>query len=67
MTQDTLQTEIGKGIGTIRMNRPDVHNAFDDGLISALTAELMGTVQGAGSPIAGLTVTLYAVGTGTPT
>jgi hypothetical protein len=34
---------------------------------SALAAELIGTVQGAGSPIAGSTVTLYAAGNGTPT
>jgi len=35
-----LQTEIKEGVATIRMNRPDVHNAFDDALIAALTAEL---------------------------
>src|SRR5882672_4468649 len=35
-----LQTEIRGGVATIRMNRPDVHNAFDDALIAALTAEL---------------------------
>ncbi len=35
-----LQTDIREGIATIRMNRPDVHNAFDDVLIAALTAEL---------------------------
>jgi methylglutaconyl-CoA hydratase len=35
-----LQTEIRDGVATIRMNRPDVHNAFDDVLIAALTAEL---------------------------
>jgi methylglutaconyl-CoA hydratase len=40
VTQDALQTEIAKGIATIRMNRPAVHNAFDDVLISALTSEL---------------------------
>lgn len=40
MNQDTLQTEIRDGVATIRMNRPDVHNAFDDALIAALTAEL---------------------------
>ena len=40
MSQDTLQTEINQGVGTIRMNRPDVHNAFDDVLIAALSAEL---------------------------
>lgn len=35
-----LQTEIKDGVATIRMNRPEVHNAFDDVLIAALTAEL---------------------------
>ena len=35
-----LQTEISEGVATMRMNRPDVHNAFDDALIAALTAEL---------------------------
>jgi methylglutaconyl-CoA hydratase len=40
MNQDTLQTEIKDGVATIRMNRPEVHNAFDDALIAALTAEL---------------------------
>ena len=40
MSQDTLQTEINQGVGTIRMNRPEVHNAFDDVLIAALSAEL---------------------------
>ena len=37
---DTLLTTIDAGIATIRMNRPDVHNAFDDALIEALTLEL---------------------------
>ena len=40
MNQDTLQIEIRDGVATIRMNRPDMHNAFDDALIAALTAEL---------------------------
>jgi methylglutaconyl-CoA hydratase len=40
MNQDTLQTGISDGVATIRMNRPDVHNAFDDALIAALTADL---------------------------
>ena len=35
-----LQIEICDGVATLRMNRPDVHNAFDDALIAALTAEL---------------------------
>ena len=34
--------------------------------ISALAADIAGNVQGAGSPIAGSTVTLYAAGTGAP-
>jgi methylglutaconyl-CoA hydratase len=40
MNNDTLQTGISEGVATIHMNRPDVHNAFDDALIAALTAEL---------------------------
>jgi len=35
-----LQAEIEDGVATICMNRPDVHNAFDDVLIVALTEEL---------------------------
>ena len=35
-----LQTEIKDGVATLCMNRPEVHNAFDDVLIAALTAEL---------------------------
>ena len=35
-----VQSEFRDGVATIRMNRPDVHNAFDDVLIAALTAEL---------------------------
>ena len=34
--------------------------------LSALAAELTGTVQGANQPIAGSTVTLFAAGTGAP-
>jgi methylglutaconyl-CoA hydratase len=40
MNQGMLQTEINDGVATIRMNRPEVHNAFDDALIAALTSEL---------------------------
>ncbi len=40
MTNQALQTEIQRGIATVRMNRPDVHNAFDDHLIAELTTEL---------------------------
>lgn len=35
-----LLTEIEQGIATVWLNRPDVHNAFDDALIAELTAEL---------------------------
>ncbi|HEX4986933.1 MAG TPA: enoyl-CoA hydratase/isomerase family protein [Burkholderiales bacterium] len=40
MDQTTFQTEVAGGIATLRMNRPDVHNAFDDALIAGLTGEL---------------------------
>ncbi len=40
MTNKALQTEIREGVATVRMNRPDVHNAFDDHLIAELTTEL---------------------------
>ncbi|HWA14586.1 MAG TPA: enoyl-CoA hydratase/isomerase family protein [Burkholderiales bacterium] len=35
-----LKTEIRDHVATIWLNRPDVHNAFDDALIAELTAEL---------------------------
>ena len=40
MTNQALQTEIQGGVATVRMNRPDVHNAFDDHLIAELITEL---------------------------
>ncbi|MEO8165500.1 MAG: enoyl-CoA hydratase-related protein, partial [Betaproteobacteria bacterium] len=40
MTESTLLTDIRDGVATVRLNRPAVHNAFDDALIAALTAEL---------------------------
>lgn len=41
MNPSAIITDIdGKGIATVTMNRPEVHNAFDDALIRALTAEL---------------------------
>jgi methylglutaconyl-CoA hydratase len=40
MTQDALQIDVKDAVATICLNRPDVHNAFDDVLIAALTAEL---------------------------
>lgn len=36
----TIQLDDHAGVRTLRMNRPDVHNAFDDGLIAELTAAL---------------------------
>ena len=41
MTQQPLQTDIKDHVATLRMNRPDVHNAFDDALIAALTVEMV--------------------------
>lgn len=41
MSEDTLTVEHDAGIARITMNRPAVHNAFDDALI----AELTGTLQ----------------------
>jgi methylglutaconyl-CoA hydratase len=35
-----LKTEIRDHVATVWLNRPDVHNAFDDALIAELTAEL---------------------------
>jgi methylglutaconyl-CoA hydratase len=35
-----LKTEIRDHVATVWLNRPDVHNAFDDALIAGLTAEL---------------------------
>jgi methylglutaconyl-CoA hydratase len=38
---DTLHSTIdAAGIATLTLNRPELHNAFDDGLIAALLAEL---------------------------
>jgi len=37
-----LQTEIdSRGCATLRLNNPDLHNAFDDRLIAELTADLV--------------------------
>ncbi len=39
MTETTLDIAIdGRGVATVTMNRPDKHNAFDDGVIAELTA-----------------------------
>lgn len=41
MSEPTILTEINKrGVATVTMNRPALHNAFDDVLISDLTAVL---------------------------
>ncbi|MGH9576697.1 MAG: enoyl-CoA hydratase-related protein, partial [Terriglobales bacterium] len=40
MKYDTLETETTQGLAVVRMNRPDLHNAFDDHLIAELTTEL---------------------------
>ena len=37
---DALHITSSKGICEIRLNRPSVHNAFDDGLIAELTKAL---------------------------
>jgi methylglutaconyl-CoA hydratase len=34
---DTLLLSIDQGIATLTLNRPEIHNAFDDALIAALT------------------------------
>lgn len=36
----TLNLSINRGIATLQLNRPEVHNAFDDHLIAALTQAL---------------------------
>ena len=40
MSEDILLTDIFGGRATLTLNRPDVHNAFDDALIARLTSEL---------------------------
>ena len=41
MTTPAILTEIdAQGVATLTMNRPEVHNAFDDLLIAAMTAAL---------------------------
>ncbi len=40
MSNDILLTDISGGRATLTLNRPDVHNAFDDALINRLTSEL---------------------------
>lgn len=40
MTGKTILTEFAAGVATLTLNRPELHNAFDDVLISELSAEL---------------------------
>src|SRR5689334_10987047 len=41
MTQPSVSSSIDqRGVATLTLNRPQIHNAFDDQLISALTHEL---------------------------
>ena len=43
MNEQTVITDVaGNGRATVTINRPDVHNAFDDELIAALTGQLEG-------------------------
>ncbi|MBF0304136.1 MAG: enoyl-CoA hydratase/isomerase family protein [Alphaproteobacteria bacterium] len=38
MASESLLVETAGGVGIITMNKPDVHNAFDDALIDGMTA-----------------------------
>ncbi len=38
--QDALMVRQAGAVARLRLNRPEVHNAFDDGLITTLTTEL---------------------------
>ena len=40
MTDDTVLVAIDGGVATLTLNRPEVHNAFDDALIARLTRAL---------------------------
>ncbi len=35
---DTLLLDVANGVATLTLNRPEIHNAFDDALIAELTA-----------------------------
>src|SRR5690242_7761761 len=41
MTASSLEVVIEKRIARVALNRPEVHNAFDDALIAELTATLL--------------------------
>ena len=40
MADDTVLVEVDGGVATLTLNRPEVHNAFDDALIARLTSAL---------------------------
>lgn len=42
MTDPVLTSTDGRGVATVTLNRPDVHNAFDDATIAALTDAFSG-------------------------
>ena len=46
-----VQIETSGGVGTLWLNRPELHNAFDDALIAEVTktAEALGTTEAAAS------------------
>lgn len=41
MSDQLVLQKIGKGVGRLTLNRPEVHNAFDDALVAELTAALL--------------------------
>jgi len=41
MSDEFVHQQIDRGIGRLTLNRPEVHNAFDDHLIAQLTAALL--------------------------
>ncbi len=41
MAEERVIEEIAGGVGRLTLNRPEVHNAFDDQLIATLTAALL--------------------------
>ncbi len=41
MSDQLVLQKIDKGVGRLTLNRPEVHNAFDDALIAQLTAALL--------------------------
>ncbi len=41
MSDQLVLQRIDAGVGRLTLNRPEVHNAFDDALIAQLTAALL--------------------------